>query len=118
MDITDLHARNCGAISHQEKPEYSLRVLKLTKHDCSACIAPSQDNSNPLFQRMDYQGDSNWQMSNTQASSDPEGCLRHSPKHPNRGRVWYEVEVREQLDEEMIHSSMPGFTSVRSLPEK
>jgi hypothetical protein len=87
MDIRDLHARNCGVISHQETPEYSLRVLKLIKHDYSACIAPSQDNSNPLSQRMDYQGDSNWQMSNTQASSDLEGCLRHSPKHPSRGRI-------------------------------
>jgi hypothetical protein len=70
MDIMDLHARNYGVISHQEEPEYSLRVLKLTKHDCSACIAPSQGNSNPLSQRMDYQRDSNWQMNNTQASSD------------------------------------------------
>lgn len=118
MDITDLHARKCAVISHQETPEYSLRVLKLTKHDCSACIAPSQDNLNPLSQRMDYQGDSNCQMSNTQASSNLEGCLRHSPKHPNRGRIWYEVEVREQLDEEMIHPSMPGFPSVRSPAEK
>lgn len=58
------------------------------------------------------------QMNNIQASSNLEDRWRHPPRYPNRGRIWDEVEVREQLDKKMTDPSILGFTSVRSLLEK
>jgi hypothetical protein len=39
MEMLHMHAGNCGVTCHQEVPECSLSVLKLTKDDRSACIA-------------------------------------------------------------------------------
>lgn len=83
MEMMHMHTGNCAVISRQETPECSLMELKLTRDNCSPA-SPSQDNSNLLSPRMDWRGDSNWQMSDTRASSNLEDCLRHPPEYPNR----------------------------------